>query len=91
MKPVAPVPVAAAATASPSKPADSNASDTTASASAQKYLNITKPTDETGDAYTRESTVASVSGMFIDRSNSAASSLGNYSRQTSEVMKSHFE
>lgn len=70
-------------------PNETKSSDT--QASAQKYLNISKPTDETGEAYNRESTVASVSGMHLDRANSNASALGSYSRQQTEIMKNSFE
>ena len=86
MKPTPP----ATNTPKPNEANDSNSNEP-ASNSSQKYLNITKPTDDTGETYNRESTVASVSGMHLDRSNSAASSLGNYSRQQTEIMKSHFE
>jgi hypothetical protein len=53
------------------------------SKSAQKYSNISNNTDETGDAYARESTVASVSNVGMNRENS---------RPTSElVMRENFE
>jgi hypothetical protein len=88
LKPVANPSPAKTTTADPSS---NEAKNIEPSASAQKYLNISKPTDETGEAYNRESTVASVSGMHLDRANSTASALGSYSRQQSEIMKNNFE
>jgi len=87
MKPT-PTPSPAKTTTDPSSNETKNSDP---QASAQKYLNISKPTDETGEAYNRESTVASVSGMHLDRANSTASALGSYSRQQTEIMKNSFE
>lgn len=62
------------------KEAPSSNSDT----SAQKYTNITKPVDETGEAYRRESTVASMSRIGFNNDSATPS---RPSTSTSEVAR----
>jgi hypothetical protein len=65
----------------------------TESQSAQKYTSITKPTDESGDAYKREFTMASLSrvGLSGESSGSAsARSVAESRPTTSDLVRKSF-
>ena len=58
----------------------------------QKYTNITKQVDESGDAYKRESTVASVSNVGVSGETRAFTPATNESRaSTANFMRQNFE
>jgi hypothetical protein len=59
--------------------------------SAQKYTSITKPTEESGDAYKREFTMASVSRVgFHGESSGAPSERGESRPATSDLVRRSF-
>ncbi len=61
-----------------------------ASKSSQKYTNISNNTDLTGDAYNRESTVASVSNIGMNRENTRTNS-ATFNLNESLAMRKNFE
>ena len=65
-------------------------SDNKSQDAAQKYTSITKQVDESGDAYRRESTVASISNVGFQGDSRATTPLLS-SRQKTELMKENFE
>ncbi len=60
--------------------------------SAAKYTNISKPVDDTGDAYRRESTVASVSRIGLNREKGSQISVASPESRpvTSDIIKKNF-
>ena len=63
------------------------------SKSSQKYASITNATDEAGDAYKRESTIASVSNVGMNRENSRSftPSLVDSQKTETNMMRKNFE
>lgn len=72
------------------KTEDKSSSDNKNQDAALKYTNITKQVDESGDAYRRESTVASISNVGFQGDSRATTPLLS-SRQKTELMKDNFE